>query len=41
LLAATAATILLLQFVRVVIPAANDIIVTANNAQILKINFRQ
>lgn len=39
--AATVDTAKFLQFVRVVIATANDSIVTANNAQILKINSRQ
>ncbi len=39
--AATVDTAKFLQFVRVVIATANDTIVTANNAQILKINSRQ
>lgn len=39
--AATVDTAKFLQFVRVVISTANDTIVTANNAQILKINSRQ
>lgn len=39
--AATYDTAKVLQFVRVVIATANDTIVTANNAQILKINSRQ
>lgn len=39
--AATVDTAKFLQFVRVVIATANDTIVTANNAQILKLNLRQ
>ncbi|MDH2356830.1 polysaccharide export protein [Bradyrhizobium sp. SSUT112] len=39
--AATVDTAKFLQFVRVVIATANDTVVTANNAQILKINSRQ
>jgi polysaccharide export outer membrane protein len=39
--AATVDTAKFLQFVRVVVATANDTIVTANNAQILKINSRQ
>ncbi|WP_246791342.1 polysaccharide biosynthesis/export family protein [Bradyrhizobium commune] len=39
--AATVDTAKFLQFVRVVIATANDTVVTANNAQILKINLRQ
>jgi polysaccharide export outer membrane protein len=39
--AATVDTAKFLQFVRLVIGTANDTIVTANNAQILKINSRQ
>ena len=39
--AATVDTAKFLQFVRVVIATANDTVVTANNAQILRINLRQ